>query len=153
MQQQEALLGSLQRAIEIALEAHKTQTDKAGALYILHPLRVMLAQDSDDARIVGALHDVVEDCEGWSFDRLRGEGFSETVIEALQSVTKRPKGAEEYPAFIARAALNLIGRAVKLADLYDNCDLSRIARPTVEDEARVAKYCRAIAQLDGTLPR
>ena len=142
-------MGSLQRAIEIALEAHKNQTDKAGALYILHPLRVMLAQESNDARIVGVLHDVVEDCEGWSFDRLRGEGFSETVIEELQSVTKRPDEAEEYPAFIARAAVNTIGRAVKLADLYDNSDLSRIARPTAKDEERVAKYRLAIAQLGG----
>ena len=113
----------------------------------------MLAQTTDEARIVGVLHDVVEDCGGWSFDRLRGEGFSETVIEALESVTKRPDGAEEDPAFIARAAVNPIGRAVKLADLYDNCDLSRIAQPTPKDEERVAKYRRAIAQLGSGAPK
>ena len=57
-------MSMLQRAIEIAVEAHAGQADKAGSIYILHPLRVMLAQTTDDARIVAVLHDVVEDCEG-----------------------------------------------------------------------------------------
>lgn len=140
-------MSTLQRAIEIALEGHKGQRDKAGALYILHPLRVMLAQTSEEARVVGVLHDVVEDCDGWSFDRLRAEGFSDAVIDALASVTKRPEEETDYAAFIARASSNPIGRMVKLADLRDNCDLGRIAEPTQNDRHRVEKYCRAIAQL------
>ena len=64
---------NLERAIAIATEAHADQVDKAGAPYISHPLRVMRAQDSEEARIVGVLHDVVEDCEdkGWTFSDSR----------------------------------------------------------------------------------
>jgi (p)ppGpp synthase/HD superfamily hydrolase len=57
-------LSTLQRAIEIAVEAQKGQTDKAGAPYIMHPLRVMLSLKTEDERIVGVLHDVVEDSVG-----------------------------------------------------------------------------------------
>lgn len=50
-----------------------------------------------------------------------------------------------YMAFIRRAASNRIGRNVKLADLEDNADITRIEQPTDKDRIRIAKYCRAIA--------
>jgi (p)ppGpp synthase/HD superfamily hydrolase len=131
-----------ERAIIIAAEAHAGQLDKAGAPYVMHPLRMMLRVSSTDERIVAVLHDVCEDCPGWTFDRLRAEGFSEHIIQALQSVTKRD--GEDYEAFVRRAATNAIGRRVKLADLHDNSDLSRIARPSERDFRRIEKYRRAI---------
>lgn len=137
-------MSTLERAIAIAAEAHAGQRDKAGAPYVLHPLRVMLAQQTDAARIVAVLHDVVEDTPV-TFDDLRREGFSTEVLAALESVTKRD--GEDYPAFVARAGANPIGRAVKLADLADNCDLSRIASPTARDFERIEKYRRAAAAL------
>lgn len=144
--------GSLERAIEIALIAHAGQTDKAGAPYILHPLRVMLAQDTDAARIAGVLHDVVEDGDGWTLERLRAEGFAPEVVEAVAAVTKRPeeegKDLETYLAFVRRAAAHPVGRRVKRADLLDNCDLSRIAEPTEKDYRRLEKYRRALEELD-----
>jgi hypothetical protein len=97
---------------------------------------------SIDERIVAALHDVCEDCPGWTFDRLRREGFSPRIIDALQSVTKRD--GEGYEDFVRRAAANPIGRCVKLADLHDNSDLSRIAAPSERDFQRIEKYQRAI---------
>jgi (p)ppGpp synthase/HD superfamily hydrolase len=135
-------MSTLERAIAIAAEAHAGQVDKAGAPYVLHPLRMMLRVSSTDERIVAVLHDVVEDCPGWTFDRLRGEGFSDHIIQALQSVTKRD--GEEYEAFVRRAATNPIGRRVKLADLDDNSDPSRIAMPSERDFRRIEKYRRAI---------
>jgi (p)ppGpp synthase/HD superfamily hydrolase len=138
-------MSTLERAIAIAAEGHAGQVDKAEAPYILHPLRVMLAVGTNDERIVAVLHDLVEDCPGWNFDRLRGEGFSHEVIAALQSVTKRE--GEDYMDFVQRAAANPIGRQVKLADLADNCDLARIAAPVQKDFDRIAKYRRAIAML------
>lgn len=135
-------MSTLERAIAIAVAAHAGQVDKAGIPYILHPLRVMLALPSNDARIVGVLHDVCEDCPGWDFDRLRREGFSETVIESLRAVTKIE--GESYDDFIHRASQNTIGRSVKIADLTDNSDLSRIAEPTDRDRERIAKYSRAL---------
>jgi (p)ppGpp synthase/HD superfamily hydrolase len=135
-------MSTLERAIAIAAEAHAGQTDKAGAPYILHPLRMMMGLTSDEERIVAVLHDVCEDCPGWTFERLRGDGFSEEILAALDSVTKRE--GEAYEEFVLRAAANPIGRRVKLADLRDNSDLSRITNPSVEDHERIAKYARAI---------
>jgi (p)ppGpp synthase/HD superfamily hydrolase len=135
-------MSTLERAIAIAAEAHAGQVDKAGAPYVLHPLRMMLRMSSIDERIVAALHDVCEDCPGWTFDRLRREGFSPRIIDALQSVTKRD--GEGYEDFVRRAATNPIGRCVKLADLHDNSDLSRIAAPSERDFQRIEKYQRAI---------
>jgi (p)ppGpp synthase/HD superfamily hydrolase len=135
---------TLERAIAIAATAHAGQVDKGGAPYILHPLKVMLRMTTLEERIVAVLHDVVEDC-GVSLDDLRKEGFSEEVLTAIASVTKVP--GESYEDFVDRAAQNPIGRAVKLADLEENSDLSRIASPGWEDLERIEKYRRAIARL------
>jgi len=134
-------MSTLERAIGIAAKEHAGQTDKAGAPYILHPLRMMLRLSTADERITAVLHDVVEDC-GVSFDALRAEGFSEIVIQAIDSVTKRD--GESYESYVLRAASHPIGRRVKLADLEDNSDLSRIANPTARDYERTEKYLRAI---------
>ncbi|EUB83331.1 HD domain-containing protein [Pseudomonas sp. GM30] len=135
---------TLERAIAIAATAHAGQVDKGGAPYILHPLKVMLRMSSLEERIVAVLHDVVEDC-GISLDDLRKEGFSEEVLSAIESVTKMP--GESYEDFVERAAQNPIGRVVKLADLEENSDLSRITSPSWEDLERVEKYRRAIGRL------
>jgi len=137
---------TLERAIAIAATAHAGQVDKGGAPYILHPLKVMLRMTTLEQRIVAVLHDVVEDC-GISVDDLRKEGFSEEVLTAIESVTKVP--GESYEDFVERAAQNPIGRVVKLADLEENSDLSRIASPSWEDLERIEKYRRAIGRLRG----
>ncbi len=133
---------SINDAIIFASAAHEGQLDKAGEPYILHPLRVMLKLTTDEERIAAVLHDAVEDCEWVTLDFLRAKGFSESVIEAIDSVTKRD--GEDYDSFVQRAAANPIGRRVKLADLEDNCDLSRIRNPTERDYKRTEKYQRAI---------
>jgi (p)ppGpp synthase/HD superfamily hydrolase len=138
-------MSTLERAIAIAAAAHAGQKDKGSETYILHPLRVMMALTTNDERIVGVLHDVVEDCAGWSFERLRGEGFSDAVIQSLDAVTKRD--GEDYHTFVRRAAADPIGRRVKLADLRDNADLSRIAQPSVKDRDRLERYRQAIHML------
>lgn len=142
-------MSTLEHAIAIAAIAHTGQVDKAGAPYILHPLRMMLALSSNEERITAVLHDVVEDCAGWTFDRLRTEGFSDKIISALDSVTKRD--GEPYEAFVLRAASNPIGIRVKLADLEDNCNLARITSPTAKDHARIEKYKQAIAVIKKTV--
>ena len=73
------------------------------------------------------------------------EGFSEEVLAAIAAVTKVP--GESYEDFVDRAAQNPIGRVVKLADLEENSDISRIASPGWEDLERIEKYRRAIARL------
>jgi (p)ppGpp synthase/HD superfamily hydrolase len=139
-------MSTLERAIVIAAEGHAGVKDKAGAPYILHPLRMMLALSSPDERIVAVLHDVCEDCPGWTLDQLRAEGFPDHIITALDSVTKRE--GEDYESFVRRAAANPIGRQVKLADLRDNSQLSRISQPTQSDFDRIEKYRMAIETIE-----
>ena len=138
------MTANLERAIAIAAMAHEGQLDKGGAPYILHPLRVMLRLQGEAERIVAVLHDTVED-SSVSFDDLLAEGYSSTIVDALRSVT-RIEG-ESYDDFVERAGRNRIGRAVKLADLAENSDLSRIPNPGADDLARLEKYRRASAYL------
>lgn len=133
-------MSTLARAIAIAAVAHQEQFDKAGAPYILHPLRMMQQMDSGEEKIVAILHDVVEDTD-WTPELLRAEGFSETVLAALDGVTARD--GETYEEFIARAQSDPIARKVKLADLQDNMDTRRIRNLTDRDLERVRKYHQA----------
>ena len=137
---------NLQRAIEIALEAHKGALDKGGNPYILHPLRLMLQMDSEEEMIVAILHDVVEDSEKWSFDKLHKEGFSKKIINSLRSVTKENEN-EDYEKFIDRSVKDKIGRKVKIADISDNLDVSRLKEVTDKDILRINKYKKALEKL------
>ena len=129
---------NLERAIEIAVMAHKGAVDKGGRPYILHPLAVMMSLKTDEEKIVGVLHDVVEDTD-WTFEALKQEGFSKEIIEALQSVTKSDSDSS-YSDFIERAKTNAIGRKVKIADLKHNMDLSRIPSISNKDMERLERY-------------
>ena len=134
-------MATLERAIEIAKQAHAGQVDKGGADYIGHPLRVMEMCDTEEEKIVGVLHDVVEDSD-WTFEMLEAEGFTSEVIEALKCVTKLSKD-EDYYEFIERVMANELARQIKLYDLKDNMDLRRIREPSDEDLQRVEKYRKA----------
>lgn len=134
----------LYKAIEIATRAHAGQVDKAGEPYVLHLLRVMLSRENDLERICAVLHDVVEDSD-ISFDVLRKEGFSEEVIVVLDCLTKRKD--ESYDEFITRILGNETACHVKLADLCDNMNLSRIENPNEKDEARIKKYNEAAERI------
>lgn len=136
-------MSTLERAIEIAAKAHAGQVDKAGQSYILHPLRVMLALPSPHERMAAVLHDVVEDSE-LTFADLAEQGFSAEVIEALRALTKQPGESRLQAA--KRAVQNPIARAVKLADVADNMDISRIPEPTETDFARLREY-RAVREI------
>ena len=129
----------LERAIEIAVSAHKGVFDKGGNPYILHPLRVMMSLTTNDEKIVGVLHDVVEDSDDWNFEKLKAEGFSDTVLDGLRAVTKFSED-EDYDAFIQRGLNNNIGRAVKIADIRDNLDVTRIGELKDKDLKRLNKY-------------
>ena len=136
---------NLERAIQIAVEAHAGATDRGGKAYILHPISVMMRCETDEEKIVAILHDVVEDTD-WTFDALRQEGFSETIIEALKTVTKHSED-EDYDEFIQRSLKNEIGRKVKIADLRENLDVTRIGELTDKDLERINKYKRALKTL------
>jgi GTP diphosphokinase / guanosine-3',5'-bis(diphosphate) 3'-diphosphatase len=130
-------MATLERAIALAAQAHAGQVDKAGQPYILHPLRVMLSVTGLNEQMSAVLHDVVEDTT-MTLEDLHDEGFSEEVIEAVATLTKSL--GETRLAAAQRAVLNPIARRVKLADVTDNMDLSRIVEPTEKDYARLQEY-------------
>jgi (p)ppGpp synthase/HD superfamily hydrolase len=117
------LLPLLEKAIRLAVNAHAGQLDKAGIPYILHPLRVMQAGSTVEEKIVGILHDVLEDTS-ITEEFLMNEGFPRYIVEAVLSVTKISK--EAYEDFIKRCSKNEIGREVKIKDMRDNSDLFRL---------------------------
>ena len=139
----------LSKAIAIAAKAHDGQTDKGGNPYILHPLRVMMNCESEAAKICAVLHDVIEDT-GITLEDLKSQGFSDEIIATLDCLTKR--NGESYDEFISRVLPNELACHVKLADLTDNMDLTRIQNPGVEDEARIQKYKLAADRILDALP-
>ena len=135
----------LAKAIEIALKAHAGQTDKAGMPYIGHVMRVMQAGRTIDEKIVGVLHDIVEDTP-WTFEALLAEGFPAHIIDALRCVTKISE-EEPYEEFIERVKSNPLAVAVKINDLTDNMDIRRLADITDKDAIRLRKYLKAYREL------
>ena len=107
----------------------------------------MAAGTSVNEKIVGVLHDVVEDTD-WTFEMLAAEGFSYEVIDALRCVTKLSEN-EPYDKFIARVKTNSLAVAVKLNDLSDNMDIRRLPYLSDKDVKRLKKYLKAYKQLCG----
>mgnify|MGYP001406684518 FL=1 len=141
-------MSTIEKAIEIAVAAHKGQKDRSGADYILHPLRVMERGRSEIEKICGVLHDVVEDSE-WTFEMLEDEGFLDEVISVLRCVTKESE-EEDYDVFINRIAQNPIAVEVKINDLLDNMDITRFKSLNEQDLKRLNKYLKAFWKLQKT---
>lgn len=131
-------------AISIACKAHLGQTDKGGNPYILHPIRLMMKFAEPKKMIVAVLHDVVEDGDV-SLQDLRKSGFSEEVVAAIDCLSKRP--GEAYDDFISRVLKNELARCVKLEDIRDNMDLSRLPAISGGDMTRITKYHEALQRL------
>ena len=134
----------LNDAILMAVEAHRGQVDKAGAPYILHPLRLMLQQHDMPRRLAAVLHDVVEDGDV-PLAAIQTK-FGGDVAAAVDALTHRE--GEPYDAFVTRCAANVIARDVKRSDIEDNLDLSRLPEITERDQARAEKYRKALLILD-----
>ena len=135
---------SVAQAFALALEAHAGQTDRAGLPYVGHVIRVMMAGRTEAEKIVGALHDVVEDTDR-TFQDLAEAGFGEEVLRALRLLTHDPD--EPYEDYIERLSHDPLAVAVKLNDLTDNMDLRRLSELTDRDVARLRKYLRAYRKL------
>lgn len=135
----------IESAISVALQAHKGQLDKGGHPYILHPLAVMNRVESMEEKIVAVLHDVIEDSEV-TLEELRGLGFSEEILTAIQLLTRSTE--DSYEEFIEKTTTNRTARNVKIADIKENMNISRIMNPTEEDYSRLEKYRKALERLE-----
>ena len=132
------------KALKLSFEAHKNQVDKSGMPYVYHPFHLAEQMETEDTVIVALLHDVVEDTD-YTLDDLRAMGFSEKIIEALALMTHDK--SVPYMGYVAKIKDNPIARAVKLADLKHNSDLSRLDDVDQKAVDRVNKYKEAIMVL------
>ena len=130
-----------EKAYKIAKKAHLGQVDKAGEDYIKHPEKVASFVKTDEEKAVAYLHDVIEDTE-LTLEDLYECGFSKEVIEAVNIITK--KRGEDYQSYLNSVKNNKLARAVKLADLRHNSDLTRLTKVTEKDIKRKEKYQKAI---------
>lgn len=130
-----------EKAYRIAKKAHLGQVDKAGEDYIKHPEKVASFVKTDEEKAVAYLHDVIEDTE-LTLEDLYEYGFSKEILEAVDIITK--KRGEDYQSYLNSVKKNKLARAVKLADLRHNSDLTRLTEVTEKDIKRKEKYQKAI---------
>ena len=140
----------------LVLSKFGSKLDKGGYPYIGHLLRVSdnarklyldqydNTEDADNIELTGYLHDIIEDTD-ITADDLFEYGVPSSVVAGILSVTRQE--GESYSEFIRRAAENPYGRFVKLADLKDNMDITRLQKLDKEDFDRLKKYLKAYHQL------
>ena len=126
-----------QIALELAVEKHKNQTDKAGNPYILHPLHVMENVNSKEGKIVAILHDIIEDTDVTE-DYLLKIGLSKRIVDAVIALTRSED--MDYQEYIKNLSSNPLAKEVKLADLEHNMDLKRLPTLEEKDLERNRKY-------------
>lgn len=126
-----------QIALELAVEKHKNQTDKAGNPYILHPLHVMENVNSKEGKIVAILHDIIEDTD-ITENYLLKIGLSKRIVDAVVALTRSED--MDYQEYIKNLSSNPLAKEVKLADLEHNMNLKRLPTLEEKDLERNRKY-------------
>ena len=134
-----------EKAMQIAIKVHEGQVDKGGNDYINHPIRVSENCSLDEEKIVALLHDTIEDGD-ITADYLLMQGFPREIVDAILSVSRNKD--EDYFDFIQRCKVNPIGCRVKIADLKDNMDITRLNELTEKDINRLKKYHKAYKMLN-----
>ena len=137
-------MSTLNKAIQIASQAHSGQKDKYGRPFILHPLRMLTQMETEPEMIVAALHDVVEKSEKTLAD-LKKAGFSPDILEAVECLTKREN--EPYLEYIRRSRANPLAKRVKEADLQDHLDSLKKYTLTELSPNRMTQYAEALEEL------
>ena len=129
-------------AMRIASQVHEKQKDKGGNSYILHPIRIAMRLRTTDEELmqIAILHDVVED-SNVTIDFLKKEGFSDRVLVALDLLTH--KCDDSYEEYIEKISKNVDAIKIKLEDLRDNSDITRLKGLSVKDFKRMEKYHRS----------
>ena len=131
-------------AMRLCFQAHKNQTDKSDIPYVFHPIHLAEQMEDEDTTVVALLHDVVEDTD-YTIDDLAAMGFHERVLDAIRLMTHDDD--VPYMDYVAKIKENAIAKAVKLADLAHNSDITRLDVIDEKAKARVEKYARAIQLL------
>lgn len=132
------------KAMKLCFHAHRDQVDKSGIPYVFHPIHLAEQMKDEDTTVAALLHDVVEDTK-YSLEDLEALGFSERVIAAIRLLTHADGVA--YMDYVAKIKEDPIAKAVKLADLAHNSDLTRMDAVDEKAKARAEKYAKAIELL------
>ena len=133
------------KAMKLCFTAHKNQTDKSGLPYVFHPFHLAEQMPDEYTTVAALLHDVIEDTD-YTFEALADMGFPEEILSALRLLTHDE--SIPYMEYIAQIKENPIARAVKLADLRHNSDLTRLDTITPRDMERAKKYQEALRLLE-----
>ena len=128
------------KAMRLCFAAHKEQLDKCGIPYVFHPIHLAEQMTDEDTTVTALLHDMVEDTD-YTFEDLAAMGFNETVLTALRLLTHEKE--VPYMDYVAKIKDNPVAKAVKLADLAHNSDLTRLEAPDEKALARAEKYAQA----------
>ena len=132
-------------ALKLCFEAHKEQTDKSGMPYVFHPFHLAEQMQTEETTIVALLHDLVEDT-AYTIEDLVKMGFGKDVTDAIALMTHAD--GVDYMAYVSQIKSNPIAKAVKLADLKHNSDLTRLDVVDEKALSRREKYRKAIALLE-----
>lgn len=133
------------KAMKLCFEAHKNQVDKSGMPYVFHPFHLAEQMKDESTTVTALLHDIVEDTE-CTINDLISMGFPEEVTEAVSLMTHNCN--IPYLEYVKIISTNPVARAVKLADLKHNSDLTRLDTITQKDIDRTEKYRKAIEILE-----
>lgn len=133
------------KALKLCFDAHKNQVDKSGMPYVFHLFHLAEQMETEETIIVALLHDIIEDTE-YTIEDLIKEGFDKTVVDAVKLLTHAD--GVDYMQYIAAIKQNPIAKAVKLADLRHNSNISRL--DVIDEKAyeRRRKYLEALEFLE-----
>lgn len=132
------------KALDLANQKHFNYFDKIGEPYILHPKYVSDKFEVFDFKIVGILHDIIEDTDITLID-LENIGFPKKIIKAIDSISRRKD--EKYFEYIERLKKNTIAKKVKIEDLKHNLLSERIDR-IENNESMKKRYLKALKILE-----
>ena len=135
------------KAMIVAYDAHHGQTDPSGVPYIFHPLHLAEQMTDEITTAAALLHDVVEDTP-ITLDDLRKEGFSESVVHVVDLLTHREN--VPYLDYVRALKGDPAAKAVKLADLTHNCNVTRVNEVTEKDMKHLARYRAAFEILQSS---
>lgn len=127
-------MGLYELALAISIREHEGQTRKGGDPYIVHPLRVAESGVGEEEKVVGLLHDVLEDCSG---QHLYKAEMPKHIMDAVIAITRNED--EKYFDYIKRCCDNPLAAQVKVYDILDNW---RTSKPSLKK-----RYLKALEML------
>lgn len=130
------------KAEKLAKKYHGGQLDRGGNPYMTHVNSVVDGVELAEEKIIAYLHDTLEDTE-MTVGKLRQHRVPDFIITHIELLTHK-KEKEDYLDYVRRLTYFPFAKNVKLADLKNNMDTSRLKKVTEKDKERLKKYRKAL---------